>query len=258
MSSCEQNIQIVGDTVRVKKEKKYIDNEVRVYSLLGHAPNIPLLKGINTCVNPEYGIIIYQLLQPYDNYRNIFKGSLHKHKMLQYFNDTLESYLFLLSRNIIHSDLKPQNILYNNFTGKFTLSDFDRSIIVPNGITHENLKDIGKDFLRFITVFQDEYELLNSSDLTYKQSYVDFIEIIKLVKIKLKNRPLDNDVETYIEFIKSMIARLCSKIMLVHGGRKNKKSIKRKLNKNKIKTNKYKQHGINRSSHNKTKKRNKL
>jgi serine/threonine protein kinase len=258
MNYCDQNIQIIGDSILVKKERKFVINETKVYSLLKDAPDIPKLKGINTCVNPEYSIIIYQLLQPYDNYRHIFKGSLFKGQIIQYFNDVIQSYLFLLSKNIIHNDLKPQNILYNNFTNKYTLSDFDRSIIVPNGISREHLKDINKDFLRFITVFQDEYESLNSSDLTYKQSYIEFIELIKLVKMKLKNTHLDTDIETYIEFIKSMVKKLNGKILLVNGGKNNKNTIKIKLKKNIIKSNLHKQYGINPSSNNKTKTRNKL
>ena len=79
------------------------------------------------------------------------------------------------------------------------------------------------------TVFLQEYEIYNAMDLTYKSSYIDLSELIKLIKYRIqKNR--------------------ITKINLITGGRKTIK----------IKTNKYKKYGINRSSNYTTKKRNKL
>ena len=104
-------------------DKKYLDSEVEIMKKLDH---INILK--------LYDVVLYNskmhLILEYcnmGNLKNYIDSKMTKHDD-NYINQTLNGLKYLYNKNILHRDIKPQNILINNYTIKICDFGFAKDI----------------------------------------------------------------------------------------------------------------------------------
>ena len=155
----ERFLEIKDRMISVRKEKNLIDQEMTVYEAIKDVPNIPKVRGLYRCTN-DYGdgkhwdVITYDLFIPNAVFNSDFKTNA---SVVKYFRDVLESYMHLINKNVIHNDLKPDNVLLNPVAQKFVLCDFDQGIILDSTKPIEmNLHSICNDFSRLFRLFEPQ------------------------------------------------------------------------------------------------------
>jgi serine/threonine protein kinase len=243
---CNFEIKIEGNLIYIKKQKDNAKREITIYNLLGNSPYTSNIEGIINCSDVRYTIVIYKLLVPYEIYFNLFENIENKELIKQYFIDTLNCYKFMISKNIIHGDLKPQNVLFTN--NEFVLSDFDRSEYIIDGNLYNKISIINKDFLRFIFLFKDEFFRTNRDKITFKENYQKFYQKLQVVYNRLDKQEIAlkskfQTIDKYFEFIEIQFEYLTNAIQTLSGGKiKLKKQPKNKTYKQK--------NGINNTSYN--------
>ena len=189
-------LEITND-INYKNKKKLIQEEINIHRNLNH-PNI--IRSFNHTTflydNYEYFVIfmynaINKDLYTFIHYmeKNILKISNNtvNFKFIFYYSEI--SILFLISQiikglfcmhehNIIHSDLKPQNILiFNNFNIKIT--DFSISTSINKS---------KNTFLHIGTLNYSCFECINGITLSINATKVDFFSLgITILEIIMKN-----------------------------------------------------------------------
>jgi hypothetical protein len=248
---CNFDLKKEGETILVKKQAELVDHEMRIYSVLVSPPevNVPRVIDVIQCTDIRFKTIRYELLVPYVDYENYVMSN--KLVTSHYLQNMFDSYMSLVSKNVIHNDLKPTNILFNPSSDVFLLSDFDRSIHVSDGNLLRHLPDINKDFVRFFVIFRDDFKRKHKQNLMY-ESYENFVKLLDYVCRKLdlsKPSELFATVEEYFDFIRGYLKKLISRINSLHGGKKRtRKNCKHRKQR----------HVINITSHNQNNRKTKL
>jgi len=235
-------MKIVDNTILVKKESEYIDNEMRIYAIIKDLPDIPKVLAVYTCTDDHetgdkpdknYKVIKYEL------FVNQYEITTHA-EMMKYFREVFDSYMGLIRYNVIHNDLKPDNVLFNPKTNKYVVSDFDNSVRVV--VLRDYMHNITRDFHRFFELFSEKIkptilwnESLNQTMSDALQRLQDtqktytpdaFLAFFRQQK-KEKKVSLDDAsrmfVDNYFKFIKEIIDRFDKSAG--HGG-KNRRTIK--------------------------------
>lgn len=258
--NCNFETKIKDNKIYVKKPKELITNEISIYEKIGESDYISnKLENVDCVDNPIFSIISYELMIPSTTYVELFKGSDNKQLLGQYFTDVFDSYMFLISKNVIHNDLKPENVLLKLDKSKFVLSDFDRSLFVADGDMYSHIQEINNDFRRFFFLFGQTFRIINHEILTYSENYQNVNSKLSIIykKVDKEKVALQNEFETidqYFEFIQSQIDMIKSYVTKLTGGKK--------LNKNKkvlnSKTKKHGTNGANYTSYHKNKTKTKL
>ncbi|EOA2989920.1 serine/threonine protein kinase [Yersinia enterocolitica] len=127
-------------TENASKTQRFIDEYFGMAQIPSH-PNIADYLHLDTVTldGEKYLIIIMKL------YKSTLKGSLKDEtektdyilNLKALFDDLLHAVEHLHAHNIIHRDIKPQNILIDISTGRYVLSDFGISKFDPESIARE-------------------------------------------------------------------------------------------------------------------------
>ena len=73
-SNIKEGIKIDKNTIFVKKEAQYVNNEVLIYNKLGHNPYTSQILSYHRCINDiTFSVISYKFEIPYERYKNNFK-----------------------------------------------------------------------------------------------------------------------------------------------------------------------------------------
>ncbi len=240
-----RGMKIVDKTILVKKESEYIDKEMRIYAIIKDLPDIPKVLAVYTCTDDietgdkpdkKYKVIQYEL------FVNDYEIRTHA-EMMKYFREVVDSYRGLIHYNVIHNDLKPDNVLLNPKTKKYVVSDFDNSEHVV--VLKDYMHNITRDFQRFFELFSKKFkqtalwnESLNQAmsdalqrlqDTQTQETYNPdaFLAFFKQQKKEKKVVTVDEAsrmfVNDYFKFIKEIIDRFDQSAG--HGG-KNRRTIK--------------------------------
>jgi len=174
-------------SILVKKESRYIDNEMKIYDIIKDLPDIPKVFAVYTCTNDpdkKYKVIQYELFVPYETYYH--RITTHA-EMMKYFRDVFESYVSLIQRHVIHNDLKPDNVLFNPRKGKYVVSDFDSSIFAP--LVKDHLREINRDFHRFFDLFSTEFKKTSLWNQTINQAMDAVLETFNIADFEKTYTP---------------------------------------------------------------------
>lgn len=248
--NCNFDSKKDGNTILVKKQAGFADTEMRIYSVLVSAPpvNVPKVFEVIECTDPRYKVIRYELLVPYDSYGN--EVMTNKFITAKYLQNVFDSYMSLISKNVIHCDLKPTNILFNPSTDTFVLSDFDRSKHISDGNLLGHIGSINLDFLRFFKLFGDDFKTKHKSKLLMNETYEHVVKILDNFCGKLNSyneSPTEfsqfTTIEEYFDFIRGYLKKLILKTNALSGG-------KRRTRKHR--------HGVDITSHNQNNRKTKL
>jgi hypothetical protein len=222
--------------ISVRKEKNLIDQEMTVYEAIKDVPNIPKVRGLYRCTN-DYGdgkhwdVITYDLFIPNAVFNSDFKTNA---SVVKYFRDVLESYMHLINKNVIHNDLKPDNVLLNPVVQKFVLCDFDQGIILDSTKPIEmNLHSICNDFSRLFRLFEpqtvglvdrdimsDIVFTLDSSEFKSKFSPEAFTAFFRANRKTMNMKDASNSfVKLFFDYINESITRLERMAASGHGGK---------------------------------------
>ena len=237
-------MKIVDNTILVKKESEYIDNEMRIYAIIKDLPDIPKVLAVYTCTDDnETGDKLdkkYKVIQ-YELFVNHYEIRTHA-EMMKYFREVFDSYMGLLHYNVIHNDLKPDNVLLNPKTNKYVVSDFDSSEHVV--VLREYMHNINRDFHRFFELFSKKFKPTTLWNESLNQAMSDALQRLqdtqktctpdafraffkqqkKEKKVDSVDEASDMFVHDYLKFIKEEIIDRFDK-SAGHGG-KNRRTIK--------------------------------
>lgn len=245
--NCNFDSKKDGRTILVKKQANFADDEMRIYSVLVSEPpaNVPRVIEVVECTDSRYKVIRYELLIPHEVYEN--DVMTNKFITAKYLQNMFASYMSLISKNVIHNDLKPTNILLNPEKNEFLLSDFDRSIHVSDGNLLRHLPDINKDFVRFFVMFRDDFKRKHKQKLM-DESYENVVTLLdsfcgKLNSFNKSGLSEFTTIEEYFDFIRGYLKKIDSRINSLHGGKR--------------RTRKYR-HVVNFTSHNQNNRKTKL
>jgi hypothetical protein len=227
MMNCNFDSKKEGKTILVKKQAKFADVEMSIYSVLVSEPpvNVPRVIELIECTDPRYKVIRYELLIPHELYeKDVMTIRLITVKYLQ---NMFDSYMSLISKNVIHNDLKPSNILLDpkSGEGEFLLSDFDRSIHVSDGNLLRHLPDINKDFVRFFVLFRDDFKMKHNAKLM-DEPYEHVVTLLDSFCGKLYSYKSPADfsqfatIDQYFDFIRGYLKKLITKINVLSGGKR--------------------------------------
>lgn len=240
-------MRIDGNTILIKKESEYIDNEMKIYDIIKELPDIPKVLAVYTCIDAnedgdkpdkKYKVIQYELFVSYETYYPRIRTHA---EMMKYFREVFESYVHLIKYNVIHNDLKPENVLFNPHKDKYVVSDFDSSMLVP--LLKDNLLNINRDFHRFFDLFANAYKEKPLWNPSLNQAMVDVLQRLNVedfqtkynqkafVKYYVSKKAQGIDMHTasnmyvddYLKFIKELIDRFDQHAG--HGG-KHRRTIK--------------------------------
>jgi serine/threonine protein kinase len=222
--NCNFDSKKEGKTILVKKQANLADVEMRIYSVLVSDPpvNVPRVVELIECADTRYKVIRYELLIPHELYENdVMTNKLITAKYLQ---NMFDSYMSLISKNVIHNDLKPTNILLDPTRQEFLLSDFDRSIHVSDGNLLRHLPDINKDFVRFFVMFRDDFKRKHAQKMI-DESYETVVILLnsfcgKLDSYNKSGFSQFTTIEQYFEFIRGYLRKIDSKINSLGGGKR--------------------------------------
>ena len=221
---------------------------MKIYAIIKDLPDIPKVYAVYTCIDAnevgdkphnKYKVIQYELFVPY----NAYQPRITTHaEMMKYFREVFESYVDLIKYKVIHNDLKPENVLFNPYKGKYVVSDFDSSIFAP--LLKDHLLNINRDFHRFFDLFATAYrpthlwnpslnqamgdvlQRLNVDDFQKKYTAQEFVHFFKKKKKEMgidMTVASDMYVDDYLKFIKENIEHFDQRAG--HGG-KNRRTIK--------------------------------
>lgn len=99
--------------------------EINILKQLNH-PNI--IKFIDAIRSENYLYLVMEFCKDGNLDGLISKNNLSENEILYYFRFIIDAFRYLLSKNILHRDVKPENILLHNNVVK--LADFGFSRVV--------------------------------------------------------------------------------------------------------------------------------
>lgn len=132
--------------VQNKKSDKYIlkikndlsQYEEIVYNILVNERHPNIQQVIMMYTSQDKYCFIYEYIEGYDLYDYVYRiGDLSEQQMKHIIRQVIHGLKFLHENNIVHVDLKCENILFNPDTNEVKIIDFDLSVVV-----HEKSKII--------------------------------------------------------------------------------------------------------------------
>lgn len=159
---------------KIYKHKNYAVSEFNTLKKLHNIPNIPKIVGSNFSKNNCYtimtkckGMDLFDYIQIHGNCNEKMSKSIIK--------SILENLIYIHKLGIIHCDIKPENIMYDNETEEISIIDFEgRSTdkfrspeqILGDNIT--NKTDIWSLGVTLYVIIEGEFPFDTPTDIVYK------------------------------------------------------------------------------------------
>jgi serine/threonine protein kinase len=120
--NCKKNGQVYAMKIQEKKDNEFLEDEVRVLRTING--NEACVQMISTFEDDTRHYIVFEKLYK-SVYEVILERTLTDNEIISITRQTLEALVFLNSKNLIHGDIKPENILFvNSGDPRIKLIDF--------------------------------------------------------------------------------------------------------------------------------------
>ncbi len=217
-----------------------LEHEIKVYNIIQSNPestkyvskllyaDIPLVIHRNSNLNKAYFVFRYT---PGDTLENLIKSDNQRFifsTIIEWITQLSNAINFLDIINIIHRDIKPQNIYINPETNELLLFDLETACI--KGIDCMSTEFRGTRAYAPLKAL----ELANRTDFSGFKSYTyskysDYYSLIKIIENDFSKIVVPNDKEQLIRYAKIMEMEILKR----SGGAKTKKTQKTKKRKHK-------------------------
>ena len=199
-----------------KDHNKLLVRETKIYKYLKNISGIPQLLWCGMC-DPYYYLVL-----------PLYTGSLQNikidttEKLYEIGNDILSIIDNIHSHNIIHRDIKPDNIMFNHL-GKITIIDFGLCKIYRDNTKHIPFKKINDIIgtINYISInVHNLHEPCRADDVEsviyvlmyiYNPSYIEWLNDINLVDIQNKkeniifNNQIPNELIDFLIYTRSLL-----------------------------------------------------